>query len=652
MCGIIAFSDPTITDKETTIQSMMKMIQHRGPNVKGSGFYTNDQVALGFRRLSVIDLKGGQQPIYNEDHSILITYNGEIYNYQALREELITAGHTFTTHTDTEVLLHGYEEWGMEGTLQRIRGMFAYLIWDDNQKTLYGARDFFGIKPLYYYQQGSTFIAGSEIKAFLKHPHFQKELNKKALKPFLMNQYNDLDETFFKNVYKFPAGHWFELHGQDLQIHQYWDAEYKINYQRSLSQTVNEIDQTVKESVKMHHIADVPVGSFLSEGVDSSYVTSVLHPQEVFSVNFDNGPYDEASVAQELSQREGLNFNEVTVDGDEAFNDFPEMQYHLDEPDSNPSVIPLWYLCRLARKKVTVALSGEGADELFAGYVNYGMHTKNTVVKVFANGLHKLPRNLRYNLARGLQKMPNFPGKVHLYSQTAQPSDYYVGESLIYDPKQPTIFTSQQANAVLQPQYQNDLTVQSIYRKDFAKVKDAEEVKQMQYIDLHHFMFNDILQKADKISMAHSLELRVPFLDRKVAQLANSIPSKMLINQHDTKYALRKAANRHLPEDWAKRPKLGFPVPVKTWLQEDKYYQKVKALFSEDWVNDIFDQAKILQLLQDNYEDKIDGRRQVWNIFTFLTWYKLYFIDFDNTLKKYEHLQPDVQKFTENGTLV
>lgn len=652
MCGIIAFSDPTITDKETTIQSMMKMIQHRGPNVKGSGFYTNDQVALGFRRLSVIDLKGGQQPIYNEDHSILITYNGEIYNYQALREELITAGHTFTTHTDTEVLLHGYEEWGMEGTLQRIRGMFAYLIWDDNQKTLYGARDFFGIKPLYYYQQGSTFIAGSEIKAFLKHPHFQKELNKKALKPFLMNQYNDLDETFFKNVYKFPAGHWFELHGQDLQIHQYWDAEYKINYQRSLSQTVNEIDQTVKESVKMHHIADVPVGSFLSEGVDSSYVTSVLHPQEVFSVNFDNGPYDEASVAQELSQREGLNFNEVTVDGDEAFNDFPEMQYHLDEPDSNPSVIPLWYLCRLARKKVTVALSGEGADELFAGYVNYGMHTKNTVVKVFANGLHKLPRHLRYNLARGLQKMPNFPGKVHLYSQTAQPSDYYVGESLIYDPKQPTIFTSQQANAVLQPQYQNDLTVQSIYRKDFAKVKDAEEVKQMQYIDLHHFMFNDILQKADKISMAHSLELRVPFLDRKVAQLANSIPSKMLINQHDTKYAFRKAANRHLPEDWAKRPKLGFPVPVKTWLQEDKYYQKVKALFSEDWVNDIFDQAKILQLLQDNYEDKIDGRRQVWNIFTFLTWYKLYFIDFDNTLKKYEHLQPDVQEFTENGTLI
>ncbi|UQS81879.1 asparagine synthase (glutamine-hydrolyzing) [Bombilactobacillus folatiphilus] len=644
MCGIIAFSDPSIADKNETIQAMMKMIEHRGPNVKGSGFYTNDQVALGFRRLSIIDLQSGKQPIYNEDNSILITFNGEIYNYQSLREELINLGHTFTTETDTEVLLHGYEEWGMDGTLQRIRGMFAYLIWDENKQTLYGARDFFGIKPLYYYQNGETFIVGSEIKSFLKHPNFKKELNQKALKPFLMNQYNDLDETFFKNVYRFPAGHWFELHGQDFQMHKYWDAEYNVNYQRSAQDTINEIDRTVVDSVKMHNIADVPVGSFLSEGVDSSYVTSVLHPQEVFSVNFDNGPYDEASVAKELADEEGLHFNQVTVDGDEAFRDFAEMQYHLDEPDSNPSVIPLWYLCRLARKKVTVALSGEGADELFAGYVNYGMHSHNTIIKIFGIGLHKLPQGLRYHLAKGIKKAPDFPGKVHLYCQTAQPSDYYVGESLIFDLKQPTIFTSKQANSILQKNYQNDLTVNGIYQADFAKVKDAEEVKQMQYIDLHHFMLNDILQKADKISMAHSLELRVPFLDRQVAELANSIPSKMLINHHDTKYIFRKAANHHLPEDWAKRPKLGFPVPIKSWLHEEKYYQIVKNLFSQDWVAQFFDQDKILQLLQDNYEDKVDARRQIWNIYTFLTWYQLYFIDFDQTVQQYNHLQPDVEK--------
>ncbi|UQS83181.1 asparagine synthase (glutamine-hydrolyzing) [Bombilactobacillus thymidiniphilus] len=652
MCGIIAFSDPAVEDKETTIKSMMKMIEHRGPNLQGSGFYTNDQVALGFRRLSVIDLKGGHQPIYNEDNSILITFNGEIYNYQTLRTELIQAGHDFKTQTDTEVLLHGYEEWGMQGTLDRIRGMFAYLIWDSNKQTLFGARDFFGIKPLYYYHKDETFIVGSEIKSFLKHPHFKKELNKTALKPFLMNQYNDLDETFFKDVYRFPAGHWFELHDNNFQTHQYWDAKYNINHQRSLNKTVNEIDDTVMNSVKLHNIADVPVGSFLSEGVDSSYVTSVLRPQEVFSVNFDNGPYDEASVAKELADEEGLHFNLATVDGDEAFRDFAEMQYHLDEPDSNPSVIPLWYLCRLARKKVTVALSGEGADELFAGYVNYGMHTHNSVVKVFAGGLHKLPRNIRYTLAKGIKKLPNFPGKVHLYTRNAKPSDYYVGESLIYDLDQPTIFTSQQANNILQNDYQNDLTVNGIYQKDFAKVENAEDVKQMQYIDLHHFMINDILQKADKISMAHSLELRVPYLDKAVAELANSIPSRMLLNNHDTKFAFRKAAHRHLPEDWANRPKLGFPVPITSWLREEKYYQQVHDLFSEDWVADIFDQAKIIAILDDNYQKNIDARRQIWNIYTFLTWYKLYFIDFDETVEKYCHVQPDVQKFIANGTLV
>ncbi|NVY96287.1 asparagine synthase (glutamine-hydrolyzing) [Lactobacillus sp. DCY120] len=652
MCGIIAFSDPTITDKETTIKSMMKMIEHRGPNVQGSGQYLNDQVALGFRRLSIIDLQGGKQPIYNEDNSVVITFNGEIYNFQDLRSELVSAGHTFKTQTDTEVLLHGYEEWGMEGTLQRVRGMFAYLIWDNNKQKLFGARDFFGIKPLYYYHENETFIVGSEIKAFLKHPHFHKELNPTALKPFLMNQYNDLDETFFKNVYRFPAGHWFELQGEDLQIHEYWDAHYEINHQRSAQETINAIDQTVTESIKAHNIADVKVGSFLSEGVDSSYVTSVLRPHEVFSVNFDNGPYDEASVAKELADEQGLHFNQTTVDGDEAFRDFPEMQYHLDEPDSNPSVIPLWYLCRLARKKVTVALSGEGADELFAGYVNYGMHTKNMVIKIFASGLHKLPRSVRYHLARGVKKMPNFPGRVQFYSQTAKPSEYYVGEAFIYDPQQPTIFTSEQANGVLQVDYQNDLTVNGIYQKDFAKVQDAEDVKQMQYIDLHHFMLNDILQKADKISMAHSLELRVPFLDRKVAELANSIPSKWLINSKDTKYIFRKAASRHLPADWAQRPKLGFPVPVKTWLREEKYCQVVRELFQQEWVAEFFNQDRILKLLDDNFAGKIDARRQIWNIYTFLTWYRLYFIDFEKTVQEYGHVQPDVAEFMANGSLV
>lgn len=274
------------------------------------------------------------------------------------------------------------------------------------------------------------------------------------------------------------------------------------------------------------------------------------------------------------------------------------------------------------------------------------------MIRVFANSLHKLPRGVRYSLGRGIKHLPAFPGKVHLYTWTAKPSEYYVGEAFIYDPAQPTIFTSDQANGVLQSEFKNNLTVNGIYQKDFAKVETAEELKQMQYIDLHHFMLNDILQKADKISMAHSLELRVPFLDRKVAELANSIPSHMLLNPNGSKWVFRKAAEKHLPADFANRPKLGFPVPVKTWLREAKYCDRVRALFEEDWVADLFDQKKILQLLQDNFDEKIDGRRQIWVLYTFLLWYKMYFIDWEGTVKKYGHVQPDVAKLMASGKLV
>lgn len=652
MCGIITFNDSKILDKKKTINTMMESIRHRGPNVQGGGTYLNGDLAMGFVRLSIIDLNGGKQPLYNEDETVVITFNGEIYNYQALREELADLGHSFRTKADTEVLLHGYEAWGMDGLLSRVRGMFAFLIYDENKKSLFGARDFFGIKPMYYYHEDGTFIVGSEIKSFLQHPNFKKELNRDALKSYLMNQYNDLPETFFKNVYRFPAGHWFEFKDDKMTIHEYWDAKYQPNKTRSEADTISAIDQTVMDSIAAHNVADVPVGSFLSEGVDSSYVTSVLKPKEVFSINFENGPFDEASVAKELADENGLNFNVGTVNGRDAMRDFPEMQYHMDEPDGNPSVIPLWYLCQLARRKVTVALSGEGADELFAGYMNYGLHTKKQVVRVFADKLAKLPRGVRYSLGRGIKKLPNFPGKVHLYTWTAKPSDYYVGQSVIYDFNQPTIFTPEQANAILKPAYRNDGSVLSNYRADFAKVAGAEEVKQMQYIDLHHFMLNDILQKADKISMAHSLELRVPFLDKQVAELANSIPTKYLFNEHGSKWTFRKAAEKHLPADFANRPKLGFPVPVKTWLREAQYVATVRGLFAEDWVSDFFDQKAIIEMLEANFAGKIDARRRIWTIYTFLTWYKLFFVDYEGTVAKYEHVQPEVKALMDSGKLV
>ena len=649
MCGIVAFYNPEINDKQAAIGKMMAAMKHRGPD--SDGFYTNDKIALGFRRLSIIDLRGGSQPIYNEDKTKAIIFNGEIYNFQPLREELLAAGHTFTTKSDTEVLLHGFEEWGMAGLLKRIRGMFAFIIWDDKTQTMYGARDFFGIKPLYYSNENGHLIMGSEIKSFLALPGFKRRLNIEAVKPYLMNQYNDLHETFFKGIYRFPAGHWFEYKDGSMKTHQYWDAEYKANT-LSFEETVNKINEDLHESVKLHHIADVPVGAFLSEGVDSSYITSILNPDDVFSISFDDATYDEASKAKALADIKGWNFFSDRVKADEAMHDFPEMQYHMDEPDANPSIIPLWYLCKMARKHVTVALSGEGADELFAGYVNYGMHTHNSIIKAFTSQCKKLPKNTKVKLARRIKKMPNFPGKVHLYTNLAEPSEFYVGQSVIYDMDYPTIFSSEDANSILKPSYRNKLTVNGIYQSDFKKVKNLDNVRQMQYIDLHHFMLNDIEQKADKISMAHSLELRVPYLDKKVAERANSIPTDYLVNKHDTKYALRKASEKVLPAEWAKRPKLGFPTPIKEWLQEPRFYKQVRELFSEDFVQDIFEQDKILGLLDENYKGDGSHRRQIWTIYTFLVWYKLFFVDYEGTVAKYQRVQPEVADLIKQGKLV
>lgn len=649
MCGIVAFYDPEINDKQAAIGKMMATIKHRGPS--SDGLYTNDEVALGFRRLSIIDLRGGSQPIYNEDKTRAIIFNGEIYNFKPLRKELIAAGHVFTTKADTEVLLHGYEEWGMADLLKRVRGMFAFLIWDDNNKTLYGARDFFGIKPMYYFDHDGHLLVGSELKSFLAFPGFKPVLNMEAVKPYLMNQYNDLPETFFKGVYRFPAGHWFEYKNGQMDIHQYWDAKYLQN-NLSFEDTVKKINEDLAETVDLYRNADVPVGAFLSEGVDSSFLTTLLDPDDVFSIGFDDPTYDEASKAQALAKINDWTFYSDKVKADEAMHDFPEMQYHMDEPDANPSIIPLWYLCKLARRHVTVALSGEGADELFAGYVNYGMHTHSDTIKAFTAGLKKLPHKTRVHLAHKIKRMPDFPGKVHLYTNLADPSEFYCGQSVIYDMDYPTIFTSKDANSVLQPVYRNDLTVNGIYQKDFAKVKNADNVKQMQYIDLHHFMLNDIEQKADKISMAHSLELRVPYLDKKIAELANSIPTKYLVNKHDTKYALRKASEKVLPEAWAKRPKLGFPTPIKQWLKEPRFYKQVRALFTADFVNEIFDQKKIVKLLDDNYHGDGSARRQIWTIYTFLVWYKLFFIDYDETVAKYQRVQPEVAALIEQGKLI
>ncbi|WP_313510419.1 asparagine synthase (glutamine-hydrolyzing) [Enterococcus sp.] len=617
MCGIVGFVN-TKKGKEPIIQEMMERIIHRGPS--SAGQFVDDHVALGFRRLSIIDLAGGSQPIFNEDGSKVIIFNGEIYNFQSLRKDLIAAGHIFSTHADTEVVLHGYEEWGTE-VLQKLRGMFAFAIWDHEKKELFGARDHFGIKPYYFAQMNDTFMFGSEIKSFLPHPDFDKVLNKAALKPYLTFQYSPLNgETFFKGVHRLQEGHYFIYNRHGLSIQEYWDVDFTKKQSFSREEWVEKIDQAVQSSIDVHTISDVEVGSFLSSGVDSSYVASVLRPARTFSIGFDDKTYNEAIEARKLTEQLNLTNTAAVINGEMSFDAFPLIQYHLDEPDANPSCVPLYFLANLAAQQVRVVQSGEGADELFAGYAAYGFHTNSKAVRVFAQGLKKLPRALRFSLGRQIGKMKNFHGRIHLYEATAPARDFFIGQA--------EIFEEAAVAAILTAAYQEAPTVADIVAPFYDKADGLQdEVNKMQYLDVHQWMPKDILLKADKLSMASSLELRVPLLDVELMNLAQTIPAKYLINQNNTKDVFRQAANRHLPNEWANREKLGFPVPIKAWLKEGTGYAAVKTLFKSDFAAEFFDQTAILQLLEDHRNGQGELQRKIWTVFTFLTWYKVFFID-------------------------
>ena len=621
MCGIVAFVDnekPQL--KDTLIKKMKDRIIHRGPDDEGQ--YVDDDVALGFRRLSFVDVKSGNQPIFNEDQSKLIEFNGEIYNFEELRGELIEKGHTFTTHADTEVILHGYEEWGKD-VLQKLRGMFAFIIWDTKTKEMFGARDHFGIKPLYYAQMNGTFFVGSEIKAFLDHPNFEIELNKRALKSYMTFQYNVTQETFFKGVYRLPEAHYFTYKDGKFAMEQYWDEDFDPT-DESFDQAVDNIDNVVKNSVKVHTFADkgIKVGSFLSAGVDSSLVTALMRPNNTFSIGFDSG-YDETKQARELAAKLDLKNTDKLLTDEEAFKTFPLIQYYLDEPDSNPSVVPLYFLNKLAKDNGYKALlSGEGADELFAGYTAYGFNTKVKFIRWVTEQLKKLPKDQRYKLGKWLEGK-HFHGSEHLYRNLAPARDTFIGQAYIFSPAE--------ANEYLKPEYQDGPSItdllKPLYDKCDEKKPEMNEVAKKQYVDLHRFMPGDICLKADKMSMANSVEIRVPLLDKEVMKVAETTPTKYLFNDKGTKWAFRMAANRHLPEEWATRPKLGFPTPVREWLREEKYYKEVRNLFAQDFVKEFFDQDKLLQLADDNFAGKVDGRRKIWTVYTFLVWYKLYFID-------------------------
>lgn len=606
MCGFCGFTGD-IDDKETILTNMMNKIIHRGPD--SAGQHIDEKTALGFRRLSIIDLDYGSQPMYNEDKSIVITFNGEIYNHQDLREDLIKKGHVFSNNADTEVLIHAYEEYG-EDMLNMLRGMFAFVIWDSNKEVLFGARDFFGIKPFYYAVIDGNLVYGSEIKSILEYPGYKREVNETALENYLTFQYSVLEETFFKGIYKLMPSHCFTFKDGKMNIRRYWEPKFEADENITLDELVNKIDNAMQDSIEKHKISDVEVGSFLSSGVDSSYVAACFNGDKTFTVGFDYEKYNEIDYAKKLSERINIDNYSKLITTEEYWDAISKIQYHMDEPLADPSAIALYFVSQTASKHVKVALSGEGADEFFGGYNIYREPFSLAPMK-------KIPKPIRKCLGSIASAVPfKIKGKNYLIRASKELNERFIGNAFMFNIKD--------RNKILKhPTGKYPFT--ELTKPYYDKVQGLDDVTKMQYIDIHFWLIGDILLKADKMSMAHSLEVRVPFLDKEVFDVARTVPTKFKVNKTNTKYAMRMAAHRYLPDMVAEKKKLGFPVPIRIWLREDKYYNIVKSAFTSNAADKYFDTKELLKLLDRHKAGKEDNSRKIWTVYMFLVWYDQYF---------------------------
>ena len=612
MCGICGFTGHPDNSPEV-LKKMTDIMTHRGPD--GEGAYVTDQVALGHRRLAIIDLDNGAQPMFSKDGTIAIVFNGEIYNYLDMEKELNALGYEYRTRSDTEALLVGYQAYGTD-VLKKVRGMFAFAIWDANKQQLFCARDFFGIKPFYYTIQNGNFIFASEIKSILEHPDCPKELNPEALEQYLSFQYSVLPETFFKGVFKLMPAHYLIFKDGKATIERYWKPDFDIDEKVGFDTVVNEIDDVMQNSVRYHMIADVEVGSFLSSGIDSSFLTASLaknnQSARTFTVGFGDPKYNEISYAKELCEILNIEHNGKVITEEEFWDVLPKVQWHMDEPLADPAAVALYFVDREAAKKVKVVLSGEGADEFFGGYNIY--HEPRSLA-----GFQKVPKPIRKGLARVAKQVPfPFKGKNFLIRASKSLEERFIGNANMFSPEERARILRSPASGILP----SDLTAP--YYRD---VEGLDDVTRMQYIDLNFWLLGDILLKTDKMSMAHSLESRVPFLDREVFRVARTIPARYRVTDHETKHAMRVAANRYVPKQWAEKKKLGFPVPIRVWLKEEKYVQKLKEAFTGPVARKFFRTEELLKLLETHQSGREDVSRKIWTVYMFLVWYEEYFGD-------------------------
>lgn len=608
MCGICGFIDPaTSYDREQVVRASAGQIVHRGPD--DEGFHIEGDVHLGFRRLSIIDLEEGHQPLFNEDGSKVITFNGEIYNYKTVREQLTTRGHRFRTHSDTEVLLHAYDEYG-DRMFDHIRGMFGFAVWDSRERELFLARDFFGIKPVYYAPLKNGIVWASEVKCILENPQVRKELNLQGLASYLSFQYNPLEETMFAGIYKLPPAHFLRWKDGQYQIKRYWAAEFHPEEGRTFEDHVEELSDVLQDSIKAHMIADVEVGSFLSSGVDSSYVAASFGGQRTFTVGFDNAGYSEIDPAVALAKQIGVESHSKVITPTEYWDALSDIQWHMDEPLADPACVPLYFVAKVAREHVKVVLSGEGADELFGGYKIYNEPYGLRHMSI-------MPRTVRRGLGTIVEKLPDFHGQNYLHRGALDLQERFIGNAYH--------FRAPQVSELMQHHLDDPILPGDITGPIYTRSHGLDDPTRMQHLDIHMWMVGDILLKADKMSMANSIEVRVPFLDKEVMKVASKIPTKYRLDGLQTKMAFRAAAMKKLPREYYDRPKLGFPVPIRVWLKEQPWNGRVRDAFRSDTARLHFNTTVLERLLDDHVAGKADNSRLIWTVFIFLVWHERYF---------------------------
>jgi len=624
ICGKVGLTPESKVDA-TTVDRMTRTLAHRGPD--DMGLYASDIAVLGHTRLSIIDLSSGKQPICNETRTVWIVFNGEIYNFKELRKELIAHGHIFSTNTDTEVIVHLYEQFG-EAAIPKLRGMFAFALWDSNQKALVLARDRVGIKPLYYTIMRDHILFGSEIKSLLADPSVPREPDPGVIDTFLSCLYTPGDATLLRGIRKLPPGHYLVLKNGRIDIRRYWDLEFNPNPQNgNVKRTTEELVELLRESVRDHMISDVPVGVLLSGGVDSTGVLSFAAEESgrdlnTFTIGFEGEAFaDERVYARLAANTFGTRHYEMTITP-RQFRDFlPLYVWHMEEPVCEPPAVALYYVTKLAREHVKVLLSGEGGDEAFAGYQNYRNMLWLERLKVFGevgNGFGSYVLG-QFGRVRGFEKLTKYSFMMkneleqYYYSRTAGPYSFF-------NASKGELYSKEFASRLNGRQVRNPV---SDY---FSRTVGKPALNKMLYVDTKTWLPDDLLLKADKITMANSVELRVPLLDHRVLEFAARLPAKYKVNYFTTKYLLKKALKDRIPSAILNRKKMGFPVPLESWLKEDLRDYVCEILLDRRTLERGYFDKSFLQTLANEHARTADHATEMFSLLTLELWHRT-FID-------------------------